>query len=85
MYRAKLSRCVPSIVFRLFTSKRYLLLLEYSSAFDISLPKYSMMRSPFLYSSVAKSPSPALDRFTRSPSGLIAFLFFVDIRLYCIL
>jgi hypothetical protein len=69
IYRAKLSRVVPSIVLRLFTSKRYLLRLVYSSSFEISLPKYSMIRSPRLKGRVAKRPSPALDLPTRNPSG----------------
>src|SRR3989344_8731720 len=75
IYRAIFERIAPSIVLRLFTSKMYLLRLEYSSAFVRGRPTYSLMRSPFLKERVAKRPSPALDLPTPSPAGdVVLFL-----------
>ena len=74
MYRARLFRLDPFIVHTLFISNRYRApCIVFAFFVEINVPVYSMYIPGAIVSS-AKSPSPDLDRFTRSNFFGIGFV-----------
>src|ERR1700737_3446469 len=72
MYRAILSRRLPSIDHFLFTPKKYLPLLFSTTSFEMRGPVYSTIFFPFGIRLTANSPLPAVPKFLSATHNSVA-------------